>query len=68
MIYIVVEEKQGRGYMEIMEYSEESHAKKMVEELYRETKLRNENRTFKYISIPGNLSHPEDKPRKSLII
>lgn len=65
MIFVVVEDKKGVGYMELLQCSEELHAKQMVEELYRESKERNENRQFKYISIPGNIKLPEEKPRKS---
>lgn len=65
MFYIVVEEKEGRGYMELLQCSEEIHAKQMVEELYRESKARNENRKFKYIEMTGNLVLPAEKPRQS---
>jgi hypothetical protein len=65
MIFIVVEKKQGIGYTEVLQCSEEIDAQRMVDQLYLEAKERNEQREFKYISIPGKLELPEEKPRQS---
>lgn len=67
MMYVVVEKKDGRGYIELLQCSEELHAKQMVEELYRESQERGERREFKYIELPGTVTIPEDKPREKLV-
>jgi hypothetical protein len=65
MKFIVVEKKKT-GWVEIIECSEERDASAMVEELYRESKTRKENREFKYISLPGIVELPPEKPNTKI--
>lgn len=67
MIYAVIESKPGKGFVEIVQCSLESDAQKMVAELYREAKERNEKREFKYIELPGVIVIPQDTPRKPMM-
>jgi len=66
MKYIVVEKKEGTGWVEHLECSLETDAQKIVAELYREAQKRGENREFKVIELPGEIVLPVDKPRKSM--
>jgi len=66
MQYIVVE-KRIDGWNEIMTCSEEIDAKRMVEGLYQESKMRNENREFKYIELPGKVELPKERNPKEIV-
>lgn len=66
MRYIVVEKKEGHGWLEHLECSLEADAIKMVEGLYKDSKRRKENREFKYIVIEGNVEIPVEDPNEAL--
>lgn len=65
MQYVVVENRKGYGWTEHLTCSREDDAQNMVKELYKEAQKRGENREYKYITLPGDVVVPEEKPRQS---
>jgi hypothetical protein len=66
MKYLVIEKK-DTGWIQHLECANEIDAKLLVEGFYKEAKLRNENREFKYIELPGTVELPKERNPREVV-